>query len=202
MKKTQLKILVAEDDAMIALSLKELVTKLGHRVISVARNGFEAIDLTERFRPDLIMMDVKMPELDGIEAATVIMEERPTPIIILTAYSDEPLVERASQAGVLTYLVKPVSEADLRPALKLAIDRFRERRTLVDEVSQTKELLEKRILIDRAKLILIKTLGCTEERAHKMIQQISRDRNTRMSETAMAIISDTVPLPHSKDEYE
>ena len=198
-RKTQLKILLAEDDLMITLSLKELLTKLDHRVIAVARNGLEAIQMTKKFQPDLIIMDIKMPELDGIEAARIIREERPTPVIILTAYSDESLVERASQAGVLTYLVKPVSEADLRPALKLAIDQFHERRTLAAEVSRTKQVLENRIVIDRAKWILVQKLGCTEERAHRIIQQISRDRNTRITDTARTIVSNKGVLPFLYD---
>lgn len=191
---TQLKILLAEDDAVITLILHELVAKLGHRVIAAVKTGIEAVEMTKESEPDLIIMDIKMPGLDGLEAATVIMDEFPTPIVILTAHSEESFVERASKAGISTYLVKPISEANLRPALKLAVDRFCEQQTLAEEASRTRERFERYIVVDRAKWLLINECGYSEEKAHRTLQQISRDLNTRLDETAKSIISRNISL--------
>ena len=190
----QLDILIAEDDSMITMILHELTARLGHHVIATAKTGIEAIEKTKECEPDVIVMDIKMPELDGIDAAKVIMKENPTPIVILTAHSEASFVERASRAGISTYLLKPIGEADLRPALRLAVDRFHEQRTLLDEVSKTAGLLETHTLIEKAKLILAEKYGYSEKMAHRLIQQISRDKNVRIDETARYILSSNVSL--------
>ena len=185
----RLGILIAEDDSIIVMSLKDMLKRMGHSVVAVARNGQEAVDKTEELRPDLVLMDIKMPELDGIEAARRIMKQWPTPIVILTAYSEDALIEEASQVGVSTYLVKPINEDDLRPVIKLAVDRFNEQHELIAEVSRTRELLRTRKLVEKAKWILVEKLGCSEDEAYQKIQHLSRDYNIKMTEISSRIIS-------------
>ena len=183
-----LKILMAEDDSIIVLSLKNMLEKMGHSILAVARNGWEAVKKTEELHPDLIIMDIKMPELDGIKASKRIMRRRPTPIIILTAYSEDTFIEQVSKIGVSTYLVKPITEEDLRPAIKLAIDRFDELQGLIAEVSRVRDSLKTRKLVDRAKWILMEKLNCSEDEAHQKIRALSRDLNIKMADIASRII--------------
>jgi len=190
-----MRVLIAEDDSVTFLSLKDILERMGHIVVAPARDGSEAVQLVEDEEPDLIIMDIRMPGVDGIEAARTIMRERPTPIIIVTAYSDESLIERASKVGISTYLVKPVREDDLRPALKLAVDRFHEQQALTSEISQMRESLETRRLVDKAKWILVEQLGVSERQAYQRIQQLSRDRNIKMGEIARVIISGRTTSP-------
>jgi len=184
-----LRILIAEDDSVTVLSLKGILEKLGHTVIAAAGDGVEAIRLAEKVKPDLIMMDIIMSGLDGIEAARAIMNNRPVPIIMLTAYSEGSLITRASEAGVTAYLVKPVTEADLRPAITLARDRFQEQQALTFEVCHMRESLESRKLVDKAKRILVERCGLSEQEAHRRMVRLSRDRNIKMAEIAKVIIS-------------
>ena len=184
-----LRILIAEDDSVIVLSLKEMLQHLGHVVAGIARNGLEAVDKNRDLGPDLIIMDIEMPELDGIEAARIINDERPVPIVILTGFSDDTLIERASAVKVFSYLVKPVTEEDLKPALILAIDRFDEWQRMADELKNAQESIENKKIIDRAKWIFVERTKCSESEAYQMIRKLSRDHNVKMVIIARLIVA-------------
>jgi AmiR/NasT family two-component response regulator len=186
---TILRILIVEDDSVIVLTLREMLQRLGHTVLGVARNGVEAVEKTLELEPDIVIMDIEMPEFDGIEAARMINRKRPMPIVILTAYSDESLIERASRERIYSYLVKPVSEDDLRPALQLALDRFYEWQKMTDELKIAQESIENRKKIDQAKWIFVEQTDCSEEEAYQIIQRLSRDHNVKMGVVADMIIA-------------
>jgi two-component system, response regulator PdtaR len=186
------RILVAEDEALIRLDLVEMLTEAGYEVIAQATNGVEAIALAKEFKPDLAILDVKMPELDGITAAESIIEI--APVLMLTAFSQKELVERARDAGVMAYVVKPFSINDLTPAIEIAMSRHLQMRTLREEVNDLHERLETRKVIDRAKGILMKALNLSEPEAFSWIQRAAMDRRISMKAVAQAVISpDSVP---------
>lgn len=182
------RILVAEDNDLVALTLEEQLKGLGYDVIGVARTGAEAVDLAHRLGPDLIIMDIRMPEMEGTEAANRINQQRATPILMLTAYTDRDTIRKAEQAGALGYLVKPVNEADLSPAINIALARFRELQTLRNQVHELEESLEARKLIERAKGILMQRLGLSERDAYERLRQRARDKRAKMKDIALAII--------------
>jgi response regulator NasT len=182
------RILIAEDNDLVALTLEEQLKGLGYDVIGIARTGAEAIDLAARLGPDLIIMDIRMPEMEGTEAATRINQQRPTPIIMLTAYTDRETIRKAEQAGALSYLVKPVNEAELSPAINIAMARFRDLQALRAQVHELEESLEVRKLIERAKGILMQRLGLTERDAYERLRQRARDKRAKMKDIAQAII--------------
>ncbi len=184
-----LRILIADDESLRVLSLKGQLESLGHKVIGEAANGKEALRLSEELKPDLAILDIKMPEMDGIEAAQKMMETRPIPIILLTAYSEKELAERAALANVSAYLMKPVSEQDLLPAIALAVQRFREFQALHHEVDDLRDALETRKLVERAKGILMRRLNLTEEEAFRRMQRRSQNENKKLGEIAQAIIT-------------
>ncbi len=182
------RILIAEDNDLVALTLEEQLKGLGYDVIGIARTGAEAIDLATRLGPDLIIMDIRMPEMEGTEAAARINQQRPTPILMLTAYTDRETIRRAEQAGALAYLVKPVNEAELAPAINIALARFRDLQALRAQVHELEESLEARKLIERAKGILMQRLGLTERDAYERLRQRARDKRAKMKDIAQAII--------------
>lgn len=182
------RILIAEDNDLVALTLEEQLKGLGYDVIGIARTGAEAIDLATRLGPDLIIMDIRMPEMEGTEAAARINQQRPTPILMLTAYTDRETIRRAEQAGALAYLVKPVNEAELSPAINIALARFRDLQALRAQVHELEESLEARKLIERAKGILMQRLGLTERDAYERLRQRARDKRAKMKDIAQAII--------------
>lgn len=182
------RILIAEDNDLVALTLEEQLKGLGYDVIGIARTGAEAIDLASRLGPDLVIMDIRMPEMEGTEAATRINQQRPTPILMLTAYTDRETIRKAEQAGALGYLVKPVNEAELSPAISIALARFRELQALRAQVHELEESLEARKLIERAKGILMQRLGLTERDAYERLRQRARDKRAKMKDIAQAII--------------
>jgi len=189
---TRLKILVAEDEALIRMDLVEMLIEAGYEVVAEAADGAQAIELAQLHRPDLAILDVKMPVLDGISAAEKIISI--APVLMLTAFSQRELVERARDAGVMAYVVKPFSIGDLVPAIEIAISRHLQMRTLADEVSDLHERLETRKLIDRAKGILMQALNLSEPEALSWIQRAAMDRRLTMKEVAQAVISpDAVP---------
>ena len=181
------RILVAEDEALIRLDLVEMLTEAGYEVVAQATNGVEAIALAKEFKPDLAILDVKMPELDGISAAQEIIEI--SPVLMLTAFSQKELVERARDAGVMAYVVKPFSIAELVPAIEIAMSRHKQMLSLSAEVADLHERLETRKLIDRAKGILMGALNLTEPQAFSWIQKAAMDRRLSMKEVALAVIS-------------
>jgi response regulator NasT len=186
------RILVAEDEALIRLDLVEMLTEAGYEVVSQATNGVEAIKLAKEFKPDLAILDVKMPEMDGITAAESIIEI--APVLMLTAFSQKELVERARDAGVMAYVVKPFSINDLTPAIEIAMSRHLQMRTLREEVNDLHERLETRKVIDRAKGILMQALNLSEPDAFSWIQRAAMDRRISMKAVAQAVISpDSVP---------
>ncbi len=183
-----LRILIADDEPVIRMGLRTMLEEHGYKVVAEAPDGEEAVTLAGKTSPDLIFMDIKMPGLDGIAAASTIMTRAPRPIILLTAWSERDLVQRAQEAGVLAYLVKPVREAELVPAIEIAMARFQELRTLQQEVGNLKDTLETRKLVDRAKGILMQREGVDEQEAFLRIQRQSRNTRTPMKEIARAIL--------------
>jgi two-component system, response regulator PdtaR len=187
------RILVAEDEALIRMDLIEMLGEAGYTVCAEATNGQEAIDLAIQHRPDLCILDVKMPVLDGISAAQAIIDI--APVLMLTAFSQRELVERARDAGVMAYVVKPFTIGDLVPAIEIAVSRHIQMTSLAAEVADLHERLETRKLIDRAKGILMAALNLSEPEAFSWIQRAAMDRRLTMKEVAAAVINpDAVPL--------
>ncbi|MBA3379604.1 MAG: response regulator [Chloroflexota bacterium] len=185
---TRWRIIIADDESLIRLDLREMLTHLGYDVIGEAGDGKSAMDLARRLRPDLLIMDIKMPDLDGISAAEELTRERIAPVVLVTAYSDQELVERAREAGVVGYVVKPFREAELMPVIELSRARFDEFRTLEREVGSLKEALETRKVIERAKGVLMETHGLRESEAFHRIRKTSMDARKSMKEVAEAIL--------------
>lgn len=183
-----LRILIADDESIRLLSLRGQLLALGHQVVAEASTGAEAIELAKTTAPDLAILDIKMPGIDGIEVAEQITQARPIPIILLTAYSEAQLVERAAQANIAAYLMKPVSEDDLRPAIALALTRFRQFQALRREVADLREALEARKVIEKAKGILMRRLNLTEEEAFRRLQRQSQESNRKLAQVAEAIV--------------
>ena len=181
------RILVAEDETLIRMDLVEMLTEAGYEVIAQATNGEEAIALANEHKPDLAILDVQMPVLDGISAAEKIITI--APVLMLTAFSQRELVDRARDAGVMAYVVKPFTISDLVPAIEIAISRHSQMRSLADEVADLHDRLETRKVIDRAKGILMKALNLTEPEAFSWIQRAAMDRRITMKEVAEAVIS-------------
>lgn len=183
-----LQILIADDESIRLLSLREQLQALGHRIVAEASTGSEAVMLAARTSPDLAILDIKMPVMDGIEAAQRITRDRAIPIILLTAYGEAQLVERAAEANISAYLMKPVAEEDLLPAITLALMRFREFQALRREVADLREALEARKVIERAKGILMRRLNLSEDEAFRRLQRQSQDTNRRLAEVAQALV--------------
>ena len=188
----RIRILVAEDEALIRMDLVEMLGEAGYEVVAEASDGAQAIELAQLHKPDLAILDVKMPVLDGISAAEKIIAI--APVLMLTAFSQRELVERARDAGVMAYVVKPFSIGDLVPAIEIAISRHLQMRSLADEVADLHERLETRKLIDRAKGILMQALNLAEPEAFSWIQRAAMDRRLTMKEVAEAVISPDAAL--------
>jgi len=186
------RILVAEDEALIRMDLIEMLREAGYEVVAEASNGEEAISLAHEVKPDLAILDVKMPILDGISAAEKIISI--APVLMLTAFSQKELIDRARDAGVMAYVVKPFTISDLLPAIEIAISRHAQMRALSEEVVDLHDRLETRKLIDRAKGILMQALNLSEPEAFSWIQRAAMDRRLTMKEVAQAVISpDAIP---------
>ena len=183
------KVLIAEDEALIRLDLVELLTEEGFEVVGQAADGEEAVKLARELEPDLIIMDVKMPGMDGITAAEIIGEERIAPLLMLTAFSQSELVERARDAGVMGYLVKPFGASEVVPAIEVAIGRFAELRAIEEELANLEDRFESRKIIDQAKGMLQEGLGLTEPEAFRWIQKTAMDLRKSMREVAEGVIS-------------
>jgi response regulator NasT len=180
------RILIAEDETLIRMDLAEMLRESGYEVVGEATNGEEAISLANELKPDLAILDVKMPKIDGITAAESIVEI--SPVLMLTAFSQKDLVERAVDAGVMAYLVKPFTVNDLLPAIEIAITRHTQMLALKNEVTDLAERLETRKIIDRAKGILMQAMRLSEPEAFKWIQRTAMDRRVSMKEVAEAVI--------------
>ncbi|MEU4832115.1 response regulator [Streptosporangium sp. NPDC023615] len=188
---TQRRVVIAEDEALIRLDLKEMLEEEGYAVVAEAGDGESAVTLALEHRPDLVILDVKMPVLDGISAAERIVSQRVAPCLILTAFSQRDLVERARDAGAMAYLVKPFTKSDLVPAIEMAVSRHQEMAALEREVGTLSERLETRKLVERAKGLLMERHGWSEPQAFRWIQKASMDRRLSMRQVAQIVVADT-----------
>lgn len=182
------RVIIADDESLIRMDLREMLTNLGYLVVGEVADGKSAVSQARELRPDVVIMDVKMPDMDGIEAAKILTEERIAPVVLLSAYSQRELVQRAREAGVVAYLVKPYREEELPPAIEVALARFTEFQDLQKQVTDLKDALETRKLVDRAKGILMDKQGLTEAEAFRKIQKMSMDNRKAMKDVAEAII--------------
>jgi two-component system, response regulator PdtaR len=184
----QLRLVIADDESLIRMNLRETLVGLGYLVVGEAGDGVSVINLARELRPDLVVMDIKMPKLDGIQAAKALTEEKIAPVLLLTAYPDRELVERAREAGVVSYIVKPFREVELMPAIEIALGRFAEFREIEREYTEMRDTLETRKLVERAKGVLMDTQGLKEQDAFRKIQQVSMNTRKSMREVAQAIL--------------
>lgn len=183
-----LKILIADDEALIRMDMRELLEEAGHQVVGEATNGRQAVELAKKLKPDLCIFDVKMPEMDGIAAAKIVNKEKIGPVVLLTAFSQPEIVKKATEAGVQAYLVKPVQEANLFPAIEVAMSRYADMHQLEDELFKTKDILAMRKILDRAKGILMDAHNISEAEAFNRIQKYSMAKRKTVKEVAEAII--------------
>ena len=184
----KLKIVIADNESIIRMDLKEILEEAGHEVAGEAINGKKAVELARKYHPDLVIMDIKMPEMDGITAAKIIDEEKIAPVLLLTAFSQAEIVENAKHSGVLAYLVKPIREDNLFPAIEIALTRFKKMQQLELELNDVKNSLEMRKTLDRAKGILMDAYNLNESEAYRRIQQYSMSKRLPIKEVAEAII--------------
>ncbi|MEG6586835.1 ANTAR domain-containing response regulator [Dendrosporobacter sp. 1207_IL3150] len=184
----QLRVVIADNESIIRMDLKEILEEAGHIVVGEATDGLKAIELTRKYRPDLVIMDIKMPEMDGITAAKAISNEKISPVLLLTAFSQKEIVEKAKDSGVLAYLVKPVKETNLFPAIEIALSRFQEFAELEQELEDVKNSLETRKILDRAKGILMDAYNLNETEAYRRIQQYSMSKRKSIRDVAQAIV--------------
>lgn len=191
---TSARVLIGEDDAIIRLDLKEMLREEGYEV-SEAGDGATALDLARAERPDLVILDVQMPVMDGLTAAQAISDERLAPVVILTAYSQRELVERAATAGAMAYLVKPFQKQDLMPAIEIARGRYDQIASLEGEVGDLAQRLEARKLIERAKGMVMEQLGLPEEEAFRLLQQAAMTRRITMADAARGVVDGSFALP-------
>ena len=183
-----LKIVIADNESIIRMDLRELLEEAGHEVVGEAIDGYHAVELTRKYQPDLVIMDIKMPDMDGIAASKIISDEKLAPVLLLTAFSQPEIVERAKEPGVLAYLVKPVRENNLFPAMEIALSRFQEMQQLEGELDKLKGSLEMRKTLDRAKGILMDAYNLSESEAYRRIQQYSMAKRKTIKEVAEAIV--------------
>lgn len=182
------RVVIADDESVIRTDLREMLTNLNYLVVGEAGDGKSAVQTARELKPDVVIMDIKMPDLDGIEAAKILTQEQIAPVLLLTAYSQRDLVDRAKEAGVVGYLVKPFREQEILPAIEIALARFQEFRELKKETTDLQETLETRKVVDRAKGILMDQQGMTEQEAFRKIQKTSMNSRKPMKEVAEAII--------------
>ena len=195
-----IRVVIAEDEAIIRLDLKEILEAEGYAVIGETSRGDEAIDLVRMLEPDLVILDIKMPGMNGIDAAKIISDEGLAAVILLTAFSQQDLIQEASNAGVLAYLVKPFQRSDLVPAIELALGRFKEISDLKQETLMLRESLQTRKLVDRAKGLLIDSYGLKESDAYRYLQKKAMEDRTTMKAVAEDILTDTSHLDAGSPE--
>lgn len=182
------RVVIADDESIIRLDLGEMLVSLGYEVVGEGSDGAIAVELAQKLRPDLVIMDIKMPGMDGIAAAEELTKAKIAPVLLLTAHSEQHLVERARQAGVIAYLVKPFREAELLPSIEIALARFREFQEMEQEVDSLKEAIETRKIVEQAKGILMESQGLKEAEAFHRIRKASMDTRKSMREIAEAIL--------------
>ncbi len=184
----QTRVVIADDESIIRMDLREMLTNLGYLVVAETGDGVSAVNTARELRPDLVIMDIKMPDLDGIQAARILTEERIAPVLLLTSFSQQELVEGAKEAGVVGYIVKPFRESELVPAIEVALARFREFKAIEKELTDTRNILETRKIVERAKGVLMDTQGLKEAEAFRKIQKLSMNTRKSMREVAEAIL--------------
>jgi AmiR/NasT family two-component response regulator len=184
----QLRLVIADDESIIRMGLKETLVSLGYLVVGEAGDGLSAINLTRELRPDLVVMDIRMPKMDGITAAKLLTDEQLAPVLLLTAFVDREQIDQASAAGVMSYLIKPFRDSDLAPAIELAVARYAASRTMGKQISELSEMLETRKLVGRAKGFLMDSQGMKEQEAFRKIQQLAMNTRKPMREVAQAIL--------------
>lgn len=182
------RIILAEDDAVIRMDLKEELERQGYLVVGQVGDGQSAVNLARELRPDLVIMDIRMPEMDGIAAAEILTREKLAPVLLLTAYSEDDLIERARNAGVVHYVTKPWRQSDLKPAIEIALNRFQEFRAIESKVKDLEQSLETRKYVERAKGVLMDKYKLTEQEAFRRIQKLSMNNRKSMREVAEAIL--------------
>ena len=183
-----LKIVIADDESVIRMDLKEILQEAGHEVVGETANGRRAVAIVRETSPDLVIMDIKMPDMDGVEAARLIAADHLVPVLLLTAFDDAELIERAKDAGVLAYLVKPVEEKNLFPAMEIALSRWQEMQSLEEELFAMRDSLETRKLLDRAKGILMQAHNISEAEAYRRMQRYSMEKRLSLKEVAAAVV--------------
>ena len=186
---TPLRIVVAEDESIVALSLIGQLKELGYAVVGDAADGVEAVELCHKLQPDLVLMDINMPRMNGIQSAGTIRDQFGIPVIIISGYSDESLVKEAAEAGVFTYLVKPVTKYNLGPAIEVALKNHQSFRRITDETNHLRQDLADRKLIEQAKGILMRQMGLSENESMKRLQKMSNNRNTKLAAVAQEVIA-------------
>jgi response regulator NasT len=184
----QTRIVIADDESMIRMDLKEMLTEMGYQVIAEAGNGRQAVQYARDLKPDLVIMDIKMPEMNGLVAAKTLTEERLAPVLLLTAFSERELINSAKEAGVANYIVKPFRQDELLPAIEVSLSRYREFRKLENEMGDLRDTLEARKVIERAKGVLMDQYSLKEADAFRRIQKLSMDTRKSMREIAEAIL--------------
>jgi two-component system, response regulator PdtaR len=182
------RIILAEDESLIRMDLKEELQRQGYLVVGDVGDGESAVNLARELRPDIMVMDVKMPQMDGISAAEVLTRENIAPVVLLTAFSDQELIDRAKEAGVVHYITKPWKQSDLKPAIEIALARFQEYRDMTTKVADLEERLATRKVVEQAKGLLMQKQGLTEQEAFRRIQKLSMNNRKSMREVAEAIL--------------
>jgi AmiR/NasT family two-component response regulator len=182
------RVIIADDETIQRLDLKDILTKQGYLVVGEAGDGVSAVNLAREIRPDLVIMDIRMPDMDGIAAAETLTQEKIAPVLLLTAYGDQPLVERAKEAGVVNYIVKPLRESEVTPAIEVALARYSEFRALEEKARTLSDQLETRKVVERAKGLLMEKQGLSEQEAFRKIQKASMNNRKSMREVAEAIL--------------
>ena len=185
---SKLKIVIADNESIIRMDLKEMLEEAGHEIVGESFNGKNAVELARKMQPDLVIMDIKMPEMDGITASRIISNEKIAPVILLTAYSQKEFVDKAKDSGVLAYLVKPIKQSNLFPAIEIALSRFEEIKQLEQDLDNVKNSLQMRKTLDRAKGILMDAYDLSESEAYRRIQKYSMAKRKTIKEVAESII--------------
>ncbi len=194
---TALRIVVADDERDMRDYFHKILPRLGHRVVAAAENGEQLVDFCHFYRPDLVITDIKMPHMDGIEAALKIYEQTPIPVILVSAYNDAKLIERAEVDPIMAYLVKPIKQTDLEPAIRLAMHRFEQFEALRREASDVRQALEDRKVIERAKGVLMKELNLSEPEAFRRLQKTASAKNLKLIEVAQLALTTAKALQNS-----
>lgn len=184
------RIVIADDEALICMDLREMLEEAGHEVVGIGSDGVEALDLVKEKKPDLVILDVKMPRLDGIQAARMIAHDNLAPVVLLTAFGDEDMIEKAKKSMVFGYVMKPVEEKTLFPAIQIAVSQYRQKKDMVDRVKNMERELAARKIVDRAKGLLMDYYHITEEDAYRRMQQTSMKRGITIADVAQKMVKE------------